>query len=123
MRRRTVTCLTIMVSVIENRMTSLAMPRPMYLSEFIPLIGQALSVDCAPRSVELMLVEASPLRHGGQGQRPPFILIFTSTPAVLLMAGTYVMRGDGFGPASIYISPISAPGGSDAAHHYQAVFN
>ncbi|WP_380816360.1 DUF6916 family protein [Sphingomonas hylomeconis] len=108
--------------MVEKIMTSPA-PRPMFLAEFTPLVGRTLHADCDPRPVDLDLVEATPLRSTGQEHRPPFTLIFSSPPAILLLAGSYTMRGAGLEPAPIYISPIAAPMGSRAGHYYQAVFN
>jgi hypothetical protein len=79
--------------------------------------------DCEPRPVELTLMEASPSRFGGQPGRPAFSLIFRSAPAALLIAGSYAMRADNFGPALVYISEIGPPAGSPPGHYYQAIFN
>lgn len=95
----------------------------MVLEEFAPLVGAAFSADCDPRPAELILVEASPLRHRGFGDRPPFILIFRSSPAVLLVSGSYALRAEGFGPAIVDILQIAPPSGATDGHYYQAVFN
>ena len=98
-------------------------PRPMTLDEFLPLVGMTLKVDCAPNVVPLTLVEASPSRHPGLDDRPPFALIFRSAPNAFLVAGTYAMQCSGFGPALIDIAPIAAIPGATPGHYYQAVFN
>jgi hypothetical protein len=97
--------------------------RPMLLEEFLPLVGKTLLADCEPRPAELILVEASAARFGGQPDRPPFTLIFRSSPAAFLVSGSYAMRAGEFGPALIYISEIAPPAGSPPGHYYQAVFN
>ena len=99
------------------------LPRPMQIEEFTPLVGRTLVADCDPRAAELTLVEASPLRHGIEGNRPPFILIFRSSPDVLLVAGSYTIRAEEFDPAIIEIAQISPPPASSEGHYYQAIFN
>ncbi len=98
-------------------------PRPIFIEELTPLVGQTLTADCEPRSVALELVEASPLRNHAKLDRPPFILVFRSAPDAILTAGSYVMRGKGFGPDVIHISQIAAPRNGSPGHYYQAVFN
>ena len=95
----------------------------MELEEFTPLVGRTMIADCDPRPAELTLVEASPLRHQDPHDRTPFILIFRSSPEVLLVAGSYKMRTAGFGPAAIHIMQIAPPAGSQGGHYYQAIFN
>ena len=50
--------------------------RPMVLDEFLPLVGRNFMADCEPNSIEIRLVEATPLKHHAGTTRPPFILIF-----------------------------------------------
>jgi hypothetical protein len=95
----------------------------MTLDEFVPLVGRTLHVDTQPAAVELVLVEASPLPHAGRRDRPPFILVFRSAPEVLLVDGTYAMRGQGFGPDAIGIGSLQPPIGAEPGYYYQAVFN
>jgi len=102
---------------------STLLPRPMVLDEFLSLVGKGFVADCAPRPVELTLVEASPDRHGGLPDRPPFILVFRSAPDALLVSGSYAMRAEGFGPDLIYISEMAPPAGAAEGRYYQAVFN
>ncbi len=99
------------------------LPRPIHLSELAPLVGQTLVADCEPKSVLLELVEASPLVNHAKLDRPPFILIFRSAPDAQLVAGTYVMRGKGFGPDLIDIAQTVTPNTAAPGHYYQAVFN
>jgi hypothetical protein len=98
-------------------------PGTMLLEDFTPLVGRTLLADCDPRPAELILVEASPLRHQGFADRASFILIFRSAPEVLLVAGGYNMRAPGFGPLNIHILQIAPPAGSPDGHYYQAIFN
>jgi hypothetical protein len=93
------------------------------LDEFTPLVGQQLLADCNPKVATLTLVEATPLRQPDFGNRMPFILIFRSEPDVLLLAGSYAMRCNGFGPESIYIAQMAQPPEGQLGHYYQAVFN
>lgn len=102
---------------------SMPLPRPIHLSELAPLVGTTLVAECDPGSVELELVEASPLVNHAKLDRPPFILIFRSAPAAQLMEGSYVMRGKGFGPDLIYIAQTVTPNTAPPGHYYQAVFN
>ncbi|KQN21206.1 hypothetical protein ASE86_14625 [Sphingomonas sp. Leaf33] len=98
-------------------------PRPIFLEELTPLVGKTLTADCDPRTVPLELVEASPLRNHAKLDREPFILIFRSAPDALLMSGSYVIRGEGFGPDVIDIAQIATPNTGTPGHYYQAVFN
>lgn len=98
-------------------------PRPIHLAEFTPLVGGTLMADCDPQPVPLHLVEASPLTDHAKLDRPPFILILRSAPDAMLMSGTYVMRGSGFGPDLIDIGQIARPNSGAPGHYYQAVFN
>jgi hypothetical protein len=98
-------------------------PRPMVLDEFLPLIGLALDVDCAPRAVTVTLIEAYPSRHPATNGRPGFLLIFRSAPDTFLVAGSYVMQRGAFGPAAIDIAPVAPMPGAAPGHYYQAVFN
>lgn len=102
---------------------STLLPRPMVIDEFLPLVGKTLQLDCDPRPAELTLIEASPGRHQGDPRRPSFILIFRSSPATLLVSGSYAMRAEGLEPAVVYISQIAPPAAAPEAHYYQAVFN
>ena len=95
----------------------------MILEEFVPLVGTALLVDCQPDAARLTLVSAKPLPATAQADRPPFSLMFRSEPDVLLVDGSYVMRGDAFGPDRIFISSLVAPSQSPPGYYYQAVFN
>lgn len=83
------------------------LPRPMTLDEFTPLVGQDFEVDCTPATATIRLVEASPLRDLGISDRPPFILVFCSSPEVMLIDGIYTMRCGSFGPAAIGIGSMS----------------
>lgn len=104
-------------------MSDTPLPRPIQLAEFTPLVGETLTADCDPRPVTLHLVEASPLANYAKLDRPPFILIFRSAPDAMLVSGTYVMRGKGFGPDVIDIGQIASPSTGEPGHYYQAVFN
>ncbi len=99
------------------------MPRPMWLEEFVPMIGQSLLADCSPKAVELKLIEASPLQDRGATERPPFILIFRSTPEILLVSGGYALRCGEFGPVLVYLEPMVKPPRSEPGQYYQAIFN
>jgi hypothetical protein len=98
-------------------------PRPMYLAEFMPMVGQTLLADCNPKPVELKLTEAKPLPDRGQIERPPFILIFRTPPEIVLVAGIYAMKCGEWGPDLIYIEETISPDPKDKGHFYQAVFN
>jgi hypothetical protein len=97
--------------------------RPMLIEEFTPLVGRAFSADCEPKSVDIQLVEASPLRANAMAPRPPFILIFYTSPEVALVEGAYVLRCGQWGPDLISIWPTMAPPNGEPGHYYQAVFN
>lgn len=102
---------------------SMPLPRPIHLSELTPLVGKTLRAECDPQPVPLELVEASPLANHARLDRPPFILIFRSAPDAVLTAGSYVMRGEGFGPDLIDIAQTVTPNTAAPGHYYQAVFN
>lgn len=104
-------------------MTNVPAPRPIFLDELTPLVGQTLTADCDPRAVPLELVEASPLRNHARLDREPFILIFRSAPDAVLLSGSYVLRGQGFGPDLIDIAQIAPRTGGTPGNYYQAVFN
>lgn len=104
-------------------MTDQPLPRQIKIEEFLPLVGQAFEVDCEPRTALLTLVEATPGRQRAFDDRPPFTLIFHSTPEVLLMDGLYTMKSAGFGPDSIFLIPTVATPGAAPGYYYQAVFN
>jgi hypothetical protein len=97
--------------------------RPLILDDFAPLVGQIFVADCDPQPAQLKLVEASPLKDYGVVERPPFILVFYTSPEHLLMPGHYVMRCGRFGPASIQIGDMLPPPKAEAGYYYQAVFN
>ena len=98
-------------------------PRLMTMDEFLPLVGQVLLADCNPKPAELKLVEARPLLDRGLAPRPPFQLIFRSSPEILLVAGIYAMRCGEWGPELIYVEQMASLGFTEAGHFYQAVFN
>jgi hypothetical protein len=97
--------------------------RIMKIEEFANLVGQKFIADCSPKPTELKLVEVSPLKTYGSGDRQPFILVFHTPPEKLLVSGSYVMRCGSFGPDAVYISDMLPPPGSEAGYYYQAVFN
>jgi hypothetical protein len=99
------------------------LPRPIALEEFAPLVGKDMLADCTPKPIELVLVEAHPLRPSAFSSRQPFVLVFRSRPEILLVSGNYVMRCGAFGPDLIYISQIAQPPGGQLGNYYQAVFN
>lgn len=102
---------------------STPIPRAIHLGEFTPLVGGAFMADCDPQAVALQLMEASPLVNHARLDRPPFILTFRSAPEAMLMSGTYVLRGVGFGPDLIDLGQIARPLSGEPGHYYQAVFN
>lgn len=105
-------------------MTDLPMAtRPMVLEEFTPLIGCSFTADCEPKSVEITLVEANPLKANLAAPRPPFILIFHTPPEYMLGDGSYVLRCGKWGPDLISIWSTIAPAQSEPGYYYQAVFN
>lgn len=97
--------------------------RPMLLEEFTPLLGRVFSADCEPKAAEITLVEAYPLRESAYANRPPFMLIFHSSPEVFLVEGVYVLRCANWGPDRISIAPIIAPADGMPGQYYQAVFS
>ena len=100
------------------------LPRPMVLEEFTPLVGKTIIAECLPKDAELELIEASPLKDYGLVERPPFILIYQSDPKVQLQAGTYALRcGSNFGPAAVYLEPMTPAPGAQPGNYYQSVFN
>ena len=101
---------------------SAPLPRSLHLEAFTPLVGQALLAECDPRPVMLHLVEASPLVDRAGLARPPFLLILRSAPDAVLVSGSYVLRGDAFGPDRIDLAQIAPPAAGAPGHYYQAVF-
>jgi hypothetical protein len=99
------------------------LPRQIKIEEFLPLIGQVFDVKCDPKNVSLTLTEATPGRQRAFDDRPPFTLIFHSSPNILLVDGLYVMTCGGFGPDSVFIVPTIAHPGAAPGYYYQAVFN
>jgi hypothetical protein len=95
----------------------------MRLEEFSPHLNRTFVAECTPADVQLRLVEAYPLKDRGGTDRPPFILIFHSDPMTFLLDGIYVLRAEGFDPASIHIVLTGAAPGAAPGHYYQAVFN
>lgn len=103
----------------------LILPRPIFIEEFQPLLGQTFLADCDPKPVALTLIEVRPGRQTPGIARQAFRLLFRSGPDALLVAGMYAMKSDGFGPDIIYIERTNAPIGPEGVdgYHYQAVFN
>ncbi|THD34763.1 MAG: hypothetical protein E7773_13955 [Sphingomonas sp.] len=99
------------------------LPRQIKIEEFLPLVDKTFEVHCDPRNVHLTLIKAIPGRQRAFDDRPPFTLIFHSTPDILLVDGLYVMKSAGFGPDSIFIAPTVAAPGAAPGYYYQAVFN
>ncbi|WP_447727340.1 DUF6916 family protein [Sphingomonas koreensis] len=104
-------------------MTQDLLPRPMLLEEFTPFVGKLMRVDCAPRNLDITLIEASPLKEQGTTLRPPFILIFHSDATALLSPGIYTLRSGNFGPDLVYLESVTAPYNAAPGNYYQAVFN
>lgn len=104
-------------------MTDTPPPRPIHIDEFLPLVGRTLDADCDPRSVALELVSATPTVNHAKLERLPFILILRAAPETVLVSGTYVFSGHGFGPDVIDIIQIAAPASGAPGNYYQAVFN
>lgn len=102
---------------------STILPRMMVLQEFLPFVGQQFIANCNPKPVTLTLVEASPLRASPAVERPPFILVFHTSPDTLLVGGSYEMRCGSFGPDLITINDMIPPAKAQAGYYYQAVFN
>jgi hypothetical protein len=97
--------------------------RSIAIDEFLPMVGQTILADCAPKVAELELMEVQPLKHRF-GERLPFILIFRSHPDIQLLMGGYLMRCGEWGPDWVYIEPVMSPAAdSPAGNYYQAVFN
>lgn len=99
------------------------LPRQIKIEEFLPLVGQTFDVHCDPKNVPLKLVEATPGRQRAFDDRPPFTLIFHSSPDILLVDGLYVVKCGNFGPDSVFIAPTIAQPGAPPGYYYQAVFN
>jgi hypothetical protein len=99
------------------------LPRPMFLDEFMPMVGQSLLADCDPAPIELQLTQARPLPNHARLDRPPFILMFRTSPEIVLVAGMYAMKCGEWGPDLIYIEQVASPDLKDNGHFYQAVFN
>jgi hypothetical protein len=98
-------------------------PRPIAIEEFLQLVGSALHADCEPRSVMLELVSVTPLINHARLDRAPFIVMLRSAPDAVLLSGSYVLRGTGFGPDVIDIIQIAPLASGAPGHYYQAVFN
>ncbi len=109
--------------MLDCRMADAPPPRPIAIEEFLPLVGSALQAECEPRSATLELVSATPLVNHAKLDRAPFILILRSAPEAILVSGSYVLRGTGFGPDVIDIIQIARPAAAAAGNYYQAVFN
>lgn len=99
------------------------LPRQIPIEEFLPLVGQQFELDCDPKNVPVTLIEARPGRHRAFDDRPPYMLLFTSTPDILLADGLYVVKCGSFGPDTIFISSMLPPPGAAPGYYYQAVFN
>lgn len=102
--------------------------RQLFFEDFAPLEGQIFLADCEPKAAEITLVDARLLRASPGFElhisRPPFALIFHSSPMILLIAGIYQVRCGGFGPEPIYLEQTSPPQkGAIDGHYYQAIFN
>ena len=105
-------------------MTKPLVPRQMFLHEFEPLVGQTFVAACDPRPAELKLMQAVPVRMTGAILRPQFTLIFSSSPSVLLVAGTYALHCGQFGPELVDLAPINPPPEETGGrHYYQAAFS
>ena len=103
---------------------STILPRPMYIHEFEPLVGQIFEVNCDPKMAKLTLQSVTPAKHSVDPQRTAFTLIFHSPPEILLLVGIYGMRAPGMEPAMIYIEQTPPPATNAArGYYYQAVFN
>jgi hypothetical protein len=98
-------------------------PRTIAIEAFLPLVGQLLQAACDPRPMALELISATPLINHAKLARPPFILMLRSAPNAILVTGTYVLCGHGFGPDQVHLAQIAAPAGLPPGHYYQAVFN
>lgn len=98
-------------------------PRAFQIDAFLPLIGQNFDVNCDPKTVQIKLIEARPGRQRGFDDRPPFTLIFHSSPQILLVDAIYVMKSQNFGPDAIFLSSLLQPPGSEPGYYYQATFN
>ena len=99
------------------------LPRDMVIEEFLPLVGQMFDLHTDPAPIGIRLVDARPLVNHAQLQRPPFILVFHSSPQAMLVPGGYVMKCGTFGPDIIHIHDMTPPPGAEAGFYYQAVFN
>lgn len=100
------------------------LPRPMYIHEFEPLVGQIFEVNCDPKVAMLTLQSVIPAAYSIDPLRTSFTLIFHSPPEILLVMGIYAMRCPGLEPAMIYIEQTSPPAtGAARGYYYQAVFN
>lgn len=99
------------------------LPRTIAIEEFLPLVGRMFEVDCDPKSVAIKLVEATPGRQRAFDDRPPFTLVFQSSPDILLVDGLYTMKCGAFGPDIIFISSMIPVPGAAPGYYYQANFN
>ena len=103
---------------------STILPRPMYIHEFEPLVGQIFEVNCDPKIAKLTLLSVTPANYSVDPLRTAFTLIFHSPPEILLVMGIYAMRAPGLEPAMIYIEQTTPPATEAArGYYYQAVFN
>ena len=111
----------------DNKMImidSSILPRPMYIHEFEPLVGQLFEVNCDPKIALLTLISVTPAKYSIDPLRTAFTLIFHSSPEILLVMGIYAMRAPGLEPAMIYIEQTTPPATAAArGYYYQAVFN
>lgn len=104
-------------------MMSEILPRPMVLEEFSSLVGEEFTFDCTPAPIKLRLIEAEPLLDRGDMPRPPFILVFRSSPDIMLLDGLYTVSHTQLASAPIAIGSLVVAPGSEPGHYYQAIFN
>ena len=95
----------------------------MTLEDFASFVGSTFIAECDPAPVGIDLIEALPLRNRAKLERPPFVLVFRSTPEVKLIEGGYILRCGEWGPGLIHMAPAQPPLGGEAGNYYHAVFN
>lgn len=90
-------------------------------ADFEPHVGEDFLVDATPKPLGIRLENIMRRPDDPSAQRQPFMLIFTTPWADLLLAAMYRMQASGGRQFELFLSPTqTAPG---PRRYYHAVFN
>lgn len=93
------------------------------INDFGPLVGQRFELafeEGGQPVADLILAQATALRHGMPGGRAPFCLVFDGPPDKIIGQGLVWLKNMNTGEAPIFVVPIS---GNAEKRCYEAVFN